>query len=478
MRQTWMLFVCAAMLLINIPGRTQDSTGGKLTLKQAVETGLEHNLLVNQAGLQSQAGEINWKQARLNRLPDLNGSIDAGKSQGRSVDPFTNSYINQNVNFMSYGLGSGVVLFSGMSLSNSVKQTSFGYQADKLDWQQAKDNLTINIILSYLQVLSTEDQLIQAQNQAALSAKQVERLEILNRDGAIAPSLLSDLKGQYANDQLNIANLQNTLVTSKINLYEFMNIPYDRNTNLERMDTVSFASVYDNTSDQIYQSALINVPQVKAMDFRTRSAARGVMVARGALFPTLSLNGNANTNYSSVARSDIFVNTSDVVSTDYVVVGGVQTPVVRKQNNFDSQKIPYGKQLNGNLYTTFSLNLTIPIFNSFLARNRVKLAKITLKNWEMQSQTTKTQLQQAVEQAFTNMASARDRYKIITDQVAAYEESFKAADIRFNSGVGTSIDYITAKNNLDRANINLINARYDAVLRLKILDYYQGKQLW
>jgi outer membrane protein len=64
------------------------------------------------------------------------------------------------------------------------------------------------------------------------------------------------------------------------------------------------------------------------------------------------------------------------------------------------------------------------------------------------------------------------------DQVSAYEESFRAADIRFNSGVGTSIDYITAKNNLDRANINLINAKYDAVLRMKILDYYQGKQLW
>ncbi|HYM95366.1 MAG TPA: TolC family protein, partial [Chitinophagaceae bacterium] len=74
--------------------------------------------------------------------------------------------------------------------------------------------------------------------------------------------------------------------------------------------------------------------------------------------------------------------------------------------------------------------------------------------------------------------SASDRYKAILDQVAAYTESFSAAEIRFNSGVGTPVDYLTAKNNLDRANINLINAKYDFVLRTKILDYYEGKKLW
>jgi len=67
---------------------------------------------------------------------------------------------------------------------------------------------------------------------------------------------------------------------------------------------------------------------------------------------------------------------------------------------------------------------------------------------------------------------------VLLEQVDAYTESFRAAEIRFNNGVGTPVDYLTAKNNLDRANINLITAKYDYVLRTKILDYYQGKQLW
>jgi outer membrane protein len=64
------------------------------------------------------------------------------------------------------------------------------------------------------------------------------------------------------------------------------------------------------------------------------------------------------------------------------------------------------------------------------------------------------------------------------EQKAAFEESFRAAEARFNEGVGTTIDYLTARNNLDRATINLIAARYDYVLRTRVLDYYQGKPLW
>jgi outer membrane protein len=76
------------------------------------------------------------------------------------------------------------------------------------------------------------------------------------------------------------------------------------------------------------------------------------------------------------------------------------------------------------------------------------------------------------------MISASDRYKVLLEQVSAFTESFRAAEIRFNNGVGTPVDYLTAKNNLDRANIALVIAKYDYALRTKVLDYYQGKQLW
>ena len=466
------------VLLACTKGHAQDTTAPVLTLQQCVETGISKNLDVLQSSLQMETGKINWNQARLEMLPNLTGSASNGINQGRSIDPFTNSYINQQVNYANYGVNSGVVLFRGLSMQNAVKQNALAYEASRMDWQQAKDNLTISIILSYLQVLTNQELLVLAINQAELSRKQVERLEILDKDGAIMPSELSDLRGQYANDQLSIISTRNALEQSKLSLARLMNVPYDKNIKLEKLDAASFATRYESTPDSIYSVALQQFAQVKAVDLRRESAAKGVKVARGQLFPTLSLNGNANTNYSSAARSDIFINSTEVASNDYVLVNGAPSPVIRKQNNFNSQKIGYGEQVKNNIFTSISLGLQIPIFDAWRQRNRIKLAKIDLKNTEYVASTTKTQLQQSIEEAYINMTTASERYKTLLVQVNAFQESFRAADIRFNSGVGNSIDYLTAKNNLDRANSNAVASKYDYVLRTKVLDYYQGKQLW
>jgi outer membrane protein len=348
-----------------------------------------------------------------------------------------------------------------------------------MDWQQVKDNLTINIILAYLQVLSVEDQLTQAQNQATLSARQVERLDIMNQQGAVRPSDLFDLKGQYANDQLVIINTQNNLETAKLSLCQLMNIPYSKDLELERIEPESFIVKYETTRDQIYQTALQQLALIKAVDLRKQSAEKSVKVARGQLFPTLSFGANVSTNYSSVALQNQYINTTYIPTSDSAIVNNIKYPVYRFQDNFSPySKISYKDQLNNNVFTSFGFTLRIPIFNSFTQRNLVKQAKIRLENRDFIAKTIRTQLGQSIDQAYINMLSAADRYKVLLDQVAAYSESFRAAEIRFNNGVGTSVDYLTAKNNLDRANIGLVIAKYDYVLRTKVLDYYQGKQLW
>lgn len=469
------IFLCIALAFFYSLAISQSD---KLTLKQCVETGISNNLLVQQSNLQMQSNEINWKQAKLNMLPNLNGSVSHGFNQGRSIDPFTNGYINQSNNTGNYNLGSNVVLFNGFSMLNSVKQTSLAYEASKMDWQQAKDNITINIILAYLQVLSNDEQLQQSKNQLALSKEQVDRLETLNKQGAVNPSDLSDLKGQYAGDQLSIINSQNALESSKVTLCQLMNIPYNKNMELEKISAESLATKYEDSPDKIYSTALTQLALIKSVDLRKLSAEKGLKAAKGGLYPTLSFGANTNTNYSSTASQEIFLNSTNIASADYVTVNNTQYSVMKQVNNFSSQNISYGKQLKNNRFTSFDLSLRIPIFNSLQARNRVKQAQLTLKNTELVAATTKTQLQQNIEQAYINMSSASDRYKTLLEQVSAYTESFRIAEVRFNSGLGTPIDYLTAKNNLDRANINLINSKYDYVLRTKILDYYQEKPLW
>src|ERR1700733_13939681 len=199
----------------------------KMTLRQCIETGLANNMDVLRGQLQVQSDKITRDQAVLNLLPSLNGSVGQNFSQGRSIDPYSNSPVTQSYSSSNYGLNSGVILFNGLARQNAIKQYSLAYQATKMDWQQIKDNLTINIILAYLQVLNSVDLLTQSKYQAELSAKQVDRLDQLDKEGAIKPSDLSDIKGQYASDKLSIINSENTLETAKISLCQLLNIPYD-----------------------------------------------------------------------------------------------------------------------------------------------------------------------------------------------------------------------------------------------------------
>lgn len=431
-------FLCAAVLLA-LYSEAQTNT---YSLKQCVETAIAGNLDVQQADLQMQVGKINWNQARLNMLPDLNASVNHGINLGRGIDPTSNDYVNQKIKFGSYNLSSGIILFNGLFYQNTVKQTALEYEASRLDWQQAKDNITLGIIDAYLQALSFEDLLVQAQNQLEMTQKQVQRLDVLNTEGNIRPSDLYDLKGQLSGDMINLANAKASLETAKIRLCELMNITYDKGMKLERMDPALFILTYNDSPSQIYEKALGQFALVRSATLQAKSAEKAVKASRGLLYPVLSLNGSANSNYSSLAPNK------------------------------------YSKQLDDNFSTTIALSLRVPIFNSWVARNRIRLAKINAKSFSIVEQSTKTQLQQSIERAYINMSTTFERYKSLLEQVNFYRESFRAAEIRFNEGVGTPVDYLTAKNNLDRANSNFIISKYEYLLRTRVLDYYQGTVRW
>ncbi|HSU27953.1 MAG TPA: TolC family protein, partial [Chitinophagaceae bacterium] len=362
--------IALAIAIAVLGGMRSYGQGNKWTLRQCIDTGNARSLDVLQGDLQVQTADANLKMAKASRFPDLNASLGQGINQGRSIDPFTNGYINQKVTYGSYGLNSGVTLFNGFSITNTVKQNDLIYQAAQKESQQARDNLTIAIILAYLDVLKSEDQLTQAHNQVGVTEQQIDRLIALDKEGAIPPSQLSDMRGQFAGDQLGVITGENALESAKISLCRLMNVDYNPNMQLEKLPESSLLTTYAETPDIIYQAALEKFATVKAVDLRTQSAVAGLKVAKGQLYPTLSLNGNVNTNYSSAANQSIFLNTTDVVTQDYVTVNGSPSPVIHKQSNFSSQKIGYGTQLDNNLFTSFSLNLRVPIFNGLQGRTR------------------------------------------------------------------------------------------------------------
>lgn len=469
------LFFTVLALLLSSMVIAQQAT---FSLKQCVETAIANNIQVKQSGLDKDAAEVNYRQAKNNRLPDLSGSYGFGINNGRSIDPFTNGYINQQLNSSNTSVSLSVPVFSGLKLQNAIKQREYGLKASEMDWQQQKDNLTLNVILAYLQVLNNEDLLELAKQQAAVTLKQVERLETLNKEGAIAPADLSDMKGQYASDEINVMNSKANLETSKLNLSQLMNIPYNTSMKLEREATVTSLAKPELSAEGVYQTSLTQLATIKANDFRKQSAASAVKVAGADHYPQLSLFGQVGTNYSSAATRNTLLNTQEVPSGDYVTVAGNKLPVITQQSSFKSDKISYGSQYNNNLGTYAGINLRVPIFAAFQTNSNVKLAKIQEKNVSLQADNVKWQLRQAVEQAHLNWVQAYDRYQLLSKQVVAFEESFRSAEVRFNEGAWNSVQYLIVKNNFDRSRANLITTGYEYQLRTRILDFYQGKQVW
>ncbi|GAB3926938.1 TolC family protein [Mucilaginibacter myungsuensis] len=426
------------LILIFCSATATAQTDSVYTLQQCIDIAIKNNLDVRQSELQMERRRIYYQQARENLLPTLSGnanhSINSGRSQTADL-----TYVNRQVFNGSYSLGSDVTVFNGLALINSIKQTSLDYQAGKLDYQQAKNNISLNVITTYLQVMNSQDQYTQSQNQLAVSQKTLERREILNKDGNVQPQDLYDLRGETAGSKINLVTSRSAIYSSKLDLFQIMNVPFDKEIALVRLTADELPGNYDLTASQVYNAAISQFAQIQAADLRVKSAEKGLAATKGYLYPSLGFNAGISTQYSSGSAGS------------------------------------YDNQIRNNYGTGVGLGLRIPILSNFRQRNQVSLAKIDLQNARYTSEATKVSLKQQIEKAHVQMTMAYERYQITAEQVAAFSESFRIADVKFNEGVLNSVDFLNAKVNMDRAKINLINARYDYFIRTKILDYYQGK---
>jgi len=445
-----------------------------LTLKECIDTALKNNISVKQSELLMNTAGINFQQAKYNRLPGLQSTYSYGVNNGRSIDPFTNSYLNQQLQFSNVDAQASIPLFNGFQLKHSIKQNELAFAGATMEWQQRKDELTLQVILAYLQVLNDGDAIVLARQQAAVSKQQVERLKVIADEGATPPGNFSDLKGQYAGDQLAVVNAENNYAVSVLALTQFMNVPYNSQLQFDKTGLQDEVEQFKILPDEIYALSIQKLATVKASELRISSNAVAVKAAAAALYPRVSLFGGASTNYSSAAQLSTFLSSTFAPTDQYVVVNGNNIPVISKQDMYSSTPIAYGNQVKNNISTFFGVSAIIPIFNGFRTRTAVKLAKNDEKASRLVAANIRQQLRQGIEQQYVNINAVYKRYQALKEQADAYNESFRIAAIRFENGVINSPEYLIAKNNIDRTNANIIIAKYEYLLRKKILDFYMG----
>lgn len=270
MRYTSFFLVLFSLTLSGADLRAQqnaaDSIGATLTLKQAVDIAIRNNLVVNQFDLQSQTYKVAYDQSWQYMLPTLGANASQGLSFGRSLNTTNYTYVTRETGSGNYNLNAGLTIFAGLALQNGVKAARYNFEASRLDLQYQKDNITLSVLLAYLSVLSARDQLSTIRAQEASDTTQLNRLTNQNNAGALVVlSNLTDLQGQVAQDEINIAAAFNNLEAFKVSLFQLLNVPYKRDVEYQNSISSTDLAEYQVTSpDSLYNSALRVVPNIQS----------------------------------------------------------------------------------------------------------------------------------------------------------------------------------------------------------------------
>jgi outer membrane protein len=451
----------------------------RLNLLQCIEIAQQNNIQIRQGQLTVANGDLQLRQSRLNQLPTTSFQTNQAVNGGRSINPQDNTFVQQTIRSSNYQLNASLTIYNGLVLRNTVKQNEFALQAGQQELSATKNNVSLTVAQNYLNVLTGSEQLAVAQRQADVTRAQLERTQRLVNAGSAPEANLYELRATLAGNEVDIVTAQNTLDLARVALLQAMNVPINQAFEVEPVNVPDPGlDPYTATVQQLYDMAATNLPEVKGADLRVKSATLGVQVAKGGLYPTLSLNGNFNTLYSSAALSQSPNGQFNQQTIGfYTDPNGNQLPVYANIPGSDIKGIAYGSQLENNFSQSASVFLRVPIFQGNLSRNRVTTAKIQQQTAELTAQNTRLILRQQIETAYTGMRAAANKFRATQVQVSSLEKAFQVAESRLNAGAINATDYSIAKTNLDRARASLVQAKYDYVFRTKILDYYQNKPL-
>jgi len=419
---------------------SQDSLQTHFTLEECIELALRNNANAQKSASNTELANLDLKQAKTALLPSFDGRLTHDISTGFTTDPITNTILRTNVTSGSQSLSTSVLLFNGLNLLRTIRQQAFAYKASQMDEQQIKDNLTLDIILAYLQVITSQDVLDQNKQQRDVTKKQLDRLALMNNDGAIAPGDFYDLKGQFSGDQVTVVTAENTLRTSIIALTQLLNIPYRESLSFEPINQLPNITSTSMSQETLYENAASFLGTLRAAKFWKESADYQLKATRSLYFPSLSFGAGLNSRYSNSGEGT------------------------------------YIDQIQDNLGRGLGFTLNIPILDGFRRRINVSRAKIYLRNAEIDLENTQNNLQQQTSQVLINLETAKQKYLELREQVDAYKESFRIAEVRFEAGDINSVEFLLQKNKYDQANINLVVTQYEWQLRQRIANYYNGNR--
>ncbi|MBX2954668.1 MAG: TolC family protein [Cyclobacteriaceae bacterium] len=472
------LFFIGFMLFANLLFAQQ--TKKTWTLREIIDYAISNNLTIKRSTYNVQSGEINLLQSKMAMLPNLNFNGNYGINWGRTIDPTTNIFTENEIRNSNLGATSTWLLWNGFRLFYNLKQSDIELDAANEDLIKARNDVILNVITLYLNVVFNKELYNVAQLQLNTTQEQLQRTRKLADAGSVPLADVLNLDAQLATNEVNVIQQENALNLSLLQLKQALQLPASTPMDVELPQVdISNELLINKTADEIYDIATLSMPEIRAAELRKTSSQYAWRSAKGNLYPRISVNASYNTVYSDQRRQFYPDGNFQILTEEIGYVDGSNATVFRDVTVPTGQiSVPsIGDQYRDNRGRSVGVNLQIPIFNGLSARSAMQRAAISRNVADISYLEISNTLRQAVETAYNNALAAGKTYASTERQVKARDEAYRMAKQRYSLGAVNFVDYQLAENNLFQSQSDLLRAKYDFIFRKKVLDFYQGLPL-
>jgi len=429
-------------------------------MEDCISYAMENNIQIKQSVLNTAYQENVLKQSRMSQIPNLNASGNYTFSLGRALDETTYEFTeNEQINSISTVLSTQVNLFNGLQVKNTIARNKLDLMASYEDVEKVKDDISLNIAAAYLTILFNKELVSVTESQIEITGQQVARTRKMVDAGKLAEGSFLEIQAQHAAEELNLVNAENQLATSLLNLQQTLDLPYDTAFDViipELTDPDENPMVMNASG--VFEVAQQEMPEIKGAELLLESSEKDLSIAKGGRSPQLYMSGNFNTGYSDIRRK--------VITTD---------PITGLPTSYGTY--PFMEQMRDNTSTALAVGLSVPIFNGWRVNTSIANARISLEYSELELQNRKLKLYASINQAYSDALAALKKFRATEKALVSMEESFKYTEKKFEVGLVNTVDYNTSKNQLTSTQSDLLQAKYDFIFRIKILNFYRGEPI-
>ena len=425
-------------------------------LEKCIKHAQEQNLSIKRSQEQLKLSRVDISSSKSAVYPNLNYSTSAGYQWGRTIDYATNTYVNQSSNYNSHQLSSSVSLYEGGSIRNNIKLSNYNFLAAEADMKQTMEDISLSVAATYLTILLNIEGIEIAKKRLEVSQKQMDVTVKLINAGNLPRNEKLNLDAQVAREEENLFAQQNSLELAYLDLKNLLNLDPEYNMTVEMpaIDQILVDNKLITEVNDLYKEASQRNPGLAASQFRMQGVQFSRKIAGSSGLPSLTLFANISSNYSSSFVDFLHPN---------------------PDGTFPSK--PYFDQFNDNLGEAVGISLRVPIYNNGLARYAIQRAEINIRSAEIANDQVKQQFKSTIFRSVADYKAARLRVEAAQREFEAATGAYNNTQKKFDAGSANSLDLITAKNNANTAQDNLLTARYTFVFRAKVLEYYMGKQI-